>query len=107
MLLVLSFVYFTHVTFCPFSFALGGRGWLRLVLVALPGPFYMLFVAKGSLPQTYRPNTNSYDIGLEPIYQKGGDIYRRQMVVRIQYNHANIHQKQRSYLYKLKISVFA
>ena len=36
MLLVLLFVYFAYVKLCPFSLALGARGWLRLVLVALP-----------------------------------------------------------------------
>ena len=40
MLLVLLFVYFAYVILCPFSLALDARGWLRLVLVALPGLFY-------------------------------------------------------------------
>ena len=31
---------FAHVDFCPFSLPLGIRGWLRLVIVALPGLFY-------------------------------------------------------------------
>ena len=39
-LLVLLFVYFAYVKFCLFSLALDARGWLRLVLVALPGLFY-------------------------------------------------------------------
>ena len=35
-LLVLLFVYFAFVKFCPFSLSNGDRGWLQLVLVALP-----------------------------------------------------------------------
>ena len=35
-----AFVYFSPVNFCPFSLSLGVRGWLRLVIVALPGLFY-------------------------------------------------------------------
>ena len=40
MLLVHLFVDFARVTFCPFSLPLGDRGWLRLVIVELPGLFY-------------------------------------------------------------------
>ena len=29
--------YFARVKFCPFSLPLGVRGWLRFVIVALPG----------------------------------------------------------------------
>ena len=39
-LLVHLFVYFARVNFCRFS---GVRGWLRLLIVALPGHFYLLF----------------------------------------------------------------
>ena len=39
-LLMQLFVYFAYIKFCPFSLALGARGWLRLVFVALPGLFY-------------------------------------------------------------------
>ena len=39
-LLVHLFVYFARVNFYPFSLPLGVRGWLRLVVVALPGLFY-------------------------------------------------------------------
>ena len=38
MLLVQLFIYFSH-----FSLLLGVRGWLRLVIVALPGLFYKAF----------------------------------------------------------------
>ena len=41
MLLVLLFVYFAYIKFCPFS--LGARVWLRLVLVALSALFYQRF----------------------------------------------------------------
>ena len=34
--------YFTRVNHCPFYLPLGVRGWLRLVIVALPGLFYYL-----------------------------------------------------------------
>ena len=40
MLLMHSFVYFARNNFCPFSFPLGDRGRLRLVIVALPGHIY-------------------------------------------------------------------
>ena len=42
MLLVLLFVCFAYIKFCPFSLPFGARGWLRLVLVALPGLFFLL-----------------------------------------------------------------
>ena len=32
-------VYFASIEFCHFSLSLGAKGWLRLVLVALPGLF--------------------------------------------------------------------
>ena len=35
-----AIVYFAHVNFCPFALPLGVRGWLRLVIVTLPGLFY-------------------------------------------------------------------
>ena len=35
-----AFVYFARVNFYNFSLPLGVRGWLRLVIVALPGLFY-------------------------------------------------------------------
>ena len=37
MFLVHLFVYFACVNVCPFSLPLGGQGWLRLLIVALPG----------------------------------------------------------------------
>ena len=44
MLLVHLFVCFTRICFCPFSLPLGVEGWLRIVIVAYPGPFsYLLF----------------------------------------------------------------
>ena len=39
-LLVHLFVYFACIDFSPFSLTLGVMGWLRLVIVALPGLFY-------------------------------------------------------------------
>ena len=39
--LVHMFVYVAHVNFSPFSLPL--RDWLRLVIVALPGLFYLPF----------------------------------------------------------------
>ena len=39
-LLVHLFVYFTHIDFCSSFLPLGVGGWLRLVIVALPGIFY-------------------------------------------------------------------
>ena len=39
-LLALLFVSFERFKFCPYSFPLGVRDWLRFVLVALPGLFY-------------------------------------------------------------------
>ena len=44
MLLVRLFVYFVRVSFCHFSLPLGVGGWLRFVIVALPGLFYYLFL---------------------------------------------------------------
>ena len=44
MLLVHLFVYFASVIVCPFSLSLGVMGWLRFVIVALPGLFYYLFI---------------------------------------------------------------
>ena len=40
MLLVHLFVCFVRVGFCPFSLPIGVGGWLRFVIVALPGLFY-------------------------------------------------------------------
>ena len=40
MLLMHLFVYFVRVSFCHFSLPLGVGGWLRFVIVALPGLFY-------------------------------------------------------------------
>ena len=34
------FVYFARVSFCHFSLPLGVGGWLRFVIVTLPGLFY-------------------------------------------------------------------
>ena len=39
-LLMHLFVYFVRVSFCHFSLPLGVGGWLRFVIVALPGLFY-------------------------------------------------------------------
>ena len=39
-LLVHLFVCFERVSFCHFSLPLGVEGWLRFVIVALPGLFY-------------------------------------------------------------------
>ena len=36
-------VYFARAGFCPFSLPFGVRGWLRLVIVALPELFNYLF----------------------------------------------------------------
>ena len=38
-----AFVYFARVSFCPFSLPLSVGGWLRFVIVALPGLFYYFF----------------------------------------------------------------
>ena len=43
MLLVHLFVCFARVGFCQFSLPFGVGGWLRFVIVALPGLFYLLF----------------------------------------------------------------
>ena len=43
MLLVYVFVYFECIDLCPSSLPVGVRGWLWLVIVALPGPFYWRF----------------------------------------------------------------
>ena len=45
MLLVHVFVCFVRVSFCHFSLPLGVGGWLRFVIVALPGLFYFFFDA--------------------------------------------------------------
>ena len=45
MLLVHLFVRFALANFCPFSLPLGDRGWLRFVIVAIPGRFYYRFYA--------------------------------------------------------------
>ena len=42
--LVHSFVYFARVGVCPSSLPLGVGDWLRLVIVAFPGPFLLTFV---------------------------------------------------------------
>ena len=44
MLLVQLFVCFVCVSFYHFSFPLGVGGWLRFVIVALPGLFYYFFL---------------------------------------------------------------
>ena len=44
MLLVHLFVCFVRVSFCHFSFLLGVEGWLRFVIVALSGHFYLTFL---------------------------------------------------------------
>ena len=41
-LLVHLFVCFARVCFCHFSLPLGVEGWLRFVIMAYPGPFYLL-----------------------------------------------------------------
>ena len=41
MFLVHLFVCLARVWFCPFSLPLGVEGWLRFVIVAYPGPFYI------------------------------------------------------------------
>ena len=46
MLLVHCFVCFVRVRIRHFSLPLGVGGWLRFVTVALPGPFYLLFLGK-------------------------------------------------------------
>ena len=46
MLLVHLFVYFGRVDLFPFSLPLGVRGWLRLVVVALPGLFYYILCVR-------------------------------------------------------------
>ena len=43
MLLVPLLVCFARVCVCPFSLPVGVEGWLRLLIVAYPGPFYYLF----------------------------------------------------------------
>ena len=40
MLLVHLFVCFAGVGFCHFSLSLGVGGWMRFVIVVLPGRFY-------------------------------------------------------------------
>ena len=42
MLLVHLFVNFARVNFCHFSLPLCVRGWLWVVIVSLPGPFYFI-----------------------------------------------------------------
>ena len=44
MLLVHLFVCFLRVSLCHFSLLLGVRGWLRFVIVALPGFSIILFL---------------------------------------------------------------
>ena len=44
MLIVHLFVSYAHVSLCLFSFPPGVRGWLRFLLVALPGLFYLLYI---------------------------------------------------------------
>ena len=43
MLLVHLFVCFVRISFCHFSFPFDVVGWLRFMIVALPGLFYYLF----------------------------------------------------------------
>ena len=43
MLIVHLFVSYAHVDLCIFSLPPGVRGWQRLLLVALPGLFCLLF----------------------------------------------------------------
>ena len=51
-LLVHLFVEFARVNVCLFSLSLGVRGWLQLVIVALPGLFYQRFwTFKTALPE--------------------------------------------------------
>ena len=38
------FVCFVRISFCQFSLPLGVGGWLRFVIVALPGLFYYFFL---------------------------------------------------------------
>ena len=54
MLVVHLFVSYAHVNLCHFSLPPGVRGWLRLLLVALPGLFCLpLFCAYISKFSTY------------------------------------------------------
>ena len=49
MLLLHLFVCFARFSFCPFSLPLGVGGWLRLVIVVLPGLSINLFVSEPSM----------------------------------------------------------
>ena len=42
-LLVHLFVHFACINFCPFYLPLGVRGWVQLVIMALPGRFCYFF----------------------------------------------------------------
>ena len=44
-----AFVCFVRVSFCHFSLPLGFRGWLRLVIVALPGFSINFFFKYGAI----------------------------------------------------------
>ena len=47
--LVHLFVCFVRVSFCIFSLPLGVGGWLRFVIVALPGRFFLLFFPENEI----------------------------------------------------------
>ena len=63
-LLVHLFVYFEGLDVCPSSLPLGVGGWLRLVIVALPGLFYYLFLFPRYFTLTvyYRKSMISYTL---------------------------------------------
>ena len=58
MLLMHLFVLLACVTFCRFSHPLGVRGYLRLMIMALPGTFFpKAFLDKNFIDCTVRTNT--------------------------------------------------
>ena len=71
-LLMLLFVYFAYIKFCPFSLALGARGWLRLVFVALLWTFLLTLLAR----KAYVKKKLYYysELVVNPAFQYSGDI---------------------------------
>ena len=67
MLIVHVFVCFARVSFCPFSLPLGVRGWLRFVIVTLPGLFInfdkhnLVLISKTDLNNFFLYQENYFD----------------------------------------------
>ena len=68
MLFVHLFVTCAHVNLCFFSLPLGVRGWLRLLLVALPGRFFFPFCPRTEFHIIMHNDCLAYDYCVYEIF---------------------------------------